>query len=157
MKNLNILITGYRCVGTSSLIDRIIYNNFRIEVLNTVGIDFKNKKDENFNYRFWIVPDKYNIFTEKYKCDYYILVFDITNRYSFEKIEEYYKYFIKRNKPFILIGNMIDKIDERIVKYDEAYELSKKLGIKYYIETSALSGEGINDIFNILKMDLSRN
>lgn len=154
MKNLNILITGYYSVGTSSIIERLIYNNFTMEILNTIGIDFRNKKDENFNYRFWIVPDKYNVFTKKYIYDYYILVFDITKRYSFEKIEEYYKYFTKRNKPFILIGNMIDKIDERTVSYDEAYELSKKLGIQYYIETSALSGDGINDIFNILKIEI---
>ena len=154
MKNLNILITGYYYVGTSSIIERLIHNSFTIDILNTIGIEFRNKKDENINYRYWIVPDKYYVFTEKYNCDYYILVFDITDRYSFEKIEEYYEYFTKRNKPFILIGNMIDKIDERTVSYDEAYELSKKLGIQYYIETSALSGDGINDIFNILKTEI---
>ena len=94
MKNLNILITGYYYVGTSSIIERLIHNSFTIDIINTIGIEFRNKKDENINYRYWIVPDKYYVFTEKYNCDYYILVFDITDRYSFEKIEEYYKYFI---------------------------------------------------------------
>jgi small GTP-binding protein len=82
-----------------------------------------------------------------------ILVYDVTNRNSFENIENWYNE-IKKASPniaLILVGNKIDLKEDREVKTQDGTELADKLGLSY-IETSAKTGENINDAFKMLAL-----
>ena len=46
-----------------------------------------------------------------------------------------------------LVGNVIDKEDERQVSEKEAMELAEELEFSHYHETSAKTGVGIRDMF----------
>ena len=77
-------------------------------------------------------------------CDGVILMYDITNRNSFDSISKWVKdiYDVKEeNFPLILIGNKYDLKDHRQVSEKEGLETAEKYKTLYF-ETSAL--EGIN-------------
>ena len=52
-------------------------------------------------------------------------------------------------KPFVLIGNKIDLVDERVVSKKEGLALAEELGASYF-ETSAKTGENLNAAFHDL-------
>lgn len=88
-----------------------------------------------------------------------IIMFDITNRTSFENVSiwaENIQTVISQETPKILVGNKIDLKSQRIVSYDEALSLSKKLNIKYF-ETSALENNCVEDLFVNLTIQLLNN
>ncbi len=80
-----------------------------------------------------------------------ILVFDVTNRTTFENIRNFYSK-VKKNSPeilLIIVGNKVDLIDKRKVKPEEGEKLAKELN-SLYIEISALIGENADKPFNML-------
>lgn len=108
--------------------------------------------------------------------DVMIIPFSVANRESFLRVKERWKsegtiYFVKYGNalsvthyvpgtPFIVVGNKIDlRNDEETVKkladknltmvtYEEGLQLAKEVGAAAYRETSALTGEGIKELFN---------
>lgn len=74
-----------------------------------------------------------------------VIVFDMSNKESFQKIDEYVQYFV-HNVPkgnLIIVGN---KIDLRCEVNDE--EIVDFVGEKFsFFKTSALLGEGIDNLF----------
>jgi small GTP-binding protein len=87
-----------------------------------------------------------------------ILVYDVTNRSSFENIDKNWYMEVKKASPniaLILVGNKIDLESEREVTHEEGEELAQKLALTY-IETSAKTGENINDAFKMLALQIIR-
>ncbi|UCD01924.1 MAG: GTP-binding protein, partial [Promethearchaeota archaeon] len=85
-----------------------------------------------------------------------IIVYDITNRESFEHVKKWYDIVIKVALPhivLILIGNKVDLNDSRVVSTEEGMDLAKDLGI-YYLETSAKTNENINDVFEWIALQI---
>ena len=78
-----------------------------------------------------------------------MVVYDITNMDSFRHVQNWIE-DIRNQSPktvlIILIGNKIDLEDKRVISYDEGSEFAIKNGI-IFGETSAKSGDGIDDIF----------
>ena len=66
------------------------------------------------------------------KADCCLLVYDITNRHSFEEIENYFNEKIKEkckeNIQVILLGNKTDLEEERVVSSEEGANFSLKNG-----------------------------
>lgn len=82
-----------------------------------------------------------------------LIVFDITARRSFENINSYLKEIEKNTTDYktvekILIGNKIDKMDERQVTKEEAETFAKSNGL-LYLETTA-EDSSISRVFQIL-------
>ena len=87
------------------------------------------------------------------------VVFDITNRLSFENldgwIDELNDFIGDIDLPITIIGNKIDLEENRVVSTEEGSEKASLLSKKgsshiSYIETSALSGENIEDAFILI-------
>jgi GTPase KRas protein len=79
-------------------------------------------------------------------------VYSITSRRSFEGVEAYYQDLVrvKGGAPnFVLVGNKVDKLDQREVTSDEGYALASRLGCRF-IETSAKTGVNVKDVFSAL-------
>ena len=163
-----ILTIGESGVGKTSILRRYVENKFERHHLATIGIDFQSKtikiKNKEIKLKIWDTAgqERYrNIANQTFRgADGIILVFDITDDYSFSRITDWMEQInaniSKDEIGLILIGNKCD-LEERMVPYEKGEEKAKELGIDYY-ETSALNGQCINDVFEALvKLILKKN
>ena len=99
--------------------------------------------------------ERYNSINDSYykNTNGILLVYDISNRESFEKIKDYYcpkiEEFCKKNIPIILLGNKADKENERQVSIEEGANLAVEYKFKFK-ETSCLKNENVADAFEDL-------
>ena len=162
-----ILTIGDGGVGKTSILRRYVENKFLKHHLSTIGIDFLSKtlkiKDKEIKLKIWDTAgqERYRQITSHiYKdADGIILVFDVTSEESFNQITDWMEQ-IKNNVSkeeinLILIGNKCDLAD-RMVEKERGEEMAQKLKIKYF-ETSALTGQGINEAFEELAKQIFRN
>lgn len=84
------------------------------------------------------------------KADAILLVYDISNKESFNIINDYYigkiKELCKQNLPVLLLGNMADKEHDRQISKEEGNELAKKKNF-IFKECSCLKNENVDDAF----------
>lgn len=84
------------------------------------------------------------------KVEGFMVVFDITNRQSFEDLNNYFlpkiQEYGNEEIPVMIIGNKRDMKDSREVSIDEAYELAEQFNY-IYKETSCLENYNLNEIF----------
>ena len=77
--------------------------------------------------------------------------FDITNSDSFDNMSQWQEEMLQQNGDedvlMFLIGTKKDLEAERAVSYEKARAFQKEKGIHFYFETSAKSGEGVEDVF----------
>lgn len=84
-----------------------------------------------------------------------LLVFDMTNRASFEHIKEWHAEVCERVQPhkvlFVLVSQKSDRDahGERMVSREEAQKLAGQLGMPY-VEASAKTGHNVRDAFDLL-------
>ena len=99
--------------------------------------------------------ERFNSLNESYykSADAALLVYDISNRKTFDLIKEHYcpkiKDICKKNIPIILLGNKTDKIKERQIQPEEG----TKLALDYkcmFKETSCFKNENVADAFEAL-------
>ena len=154
----NVSLLGETQVGKTSMISVKTGIEFDENQLATVGIDnfLDSAKFENQEYKFKIFDtagqERYNsISSQTLKvADGYILVFAVDKRSSFEKIDLWIKSIEEnvniKKKALILVGNKCD-LEKREVKKDEGEKFAQEYHMNYY-ETSAKTGEGIQEVFN---------
>ena len=99
--------------------------------------------------------ERYKAINQSYyrKADAALLVYDISEKKSFDVIRDYYcpkiKQFCKKDIPIILLGNKTDKEQLRQIKTEEGIELALKEKYKFK-ETSCLKNENVADAFEAL-------
>ncbi len=79
-----------------------------------------------------------------------LCVFDLTNRESFDHVPKWLDEIkaIAGEMPVVLVGNKSD-LPNRKVPREEAEDLAKKLNLRY-MESSAKTGDGVTDCFDLL-------
>ena len=161
------VIIGDHEVGKTSLVRRFVENKFSHDYRATIGLNILSHSIEFFGnnvvYSLWDVGAQ--VYFKRFRQTYYLgaqaafIVFDLTNRKSFESVKTWYQeledFIGGREIPIIIIGNKSDLGDQREVDYQDGVklvtELSKKPNIKIsYIETSALTGENVEDAFTLI-------
>ena len=99
--------------------------------------------------------EKYNAINESYyqKVGAILLVYDISNKKSFEQLKNYYcpkiEEYCKKNITILLLGNKADKENKRQVSIEEGTNLAVEHKYKFK-ETSCLKNENVVDAFEIL-------
>jgi len=81
----------------------------------------------------------------------YIVLYDITNFYSYVDVNNWIKIInenTQENSPIVLAGTKCD-LDERCIKTEIGEKCAEKFGIKFY-EISAKTGDNCNKIFSDL-------
>ena len=135
---LKILLIGDSGVGKTNLIERFISNTFTSNTKSTVGVEFVSKSykinNQVFKIEFWdtAAQERYRSITPVYYkgAKRAILVFDITQRTSFENIDKWMveiKENSSKDMKLMIVGNKKDLKDERQVKTEEALDKSKDL------------------------------
>ena len=102
----------------------------------------------------------YHTLTHNYyrKCDGVIIVFDVSNKDTFEKIHYWVKAVhdntdsSKKIKQ-VIIGNKIDLENERQVTKEEGEKMACSYSLKYF-ETSAKKDIGINEFMQSIIKDI---
>ena len=156
-----ILTIGDSGVGKTCLLMRFVENKFFSSHLATVGIDYKAKHitiDNNtIKLRIWDTAGQerfHNITQQYYKgADGILLVFDLSDKNTFYRLKNWLLQIQQHTRKvcIVLVGNKADK--EREVSKEEALELAKINNLEYF-ETSALSNEGIKEVFENLARQL---
>ncbi|KAK6291177.1 hypothetical protein J4Q44_G00384200 [Coregonus suidteri] len=159
-----IIMLGDTTVGKSSLLKRYTEEMFLDCINQTVGVDFyvhflEVKPGVSVKLQFWDTAgqERFRSVTRSYYRNSVggLLVFDLTNRASFEHVQEWHAEVCEHVKPhtvlFVLVGHKNDRVaqGERVVGHNEAEKLAGQLGMPY-IEASAKTGQCVTEAFELL-------
>lgn len=165
IETYKLVTVGDLCVGKTSILSRYKYEAIEDIYSPTVGIDFLSKnvflEDKTIRLIMWDTAgqERFKSLIPSYlkNADCVLLVFDITNRNSFDSLSKWLKDIkdnVQEGVEVIICGNKIDLTDKRIVKKEEVDKFCQEESL-IYIETSALTGEGIDNLFNTILEGLS--
>ena len=158
---VKILLVGDSGVGKSSLLARFISDSFD-EQSPTVGVDFKLKHVDVDGTRLKLTvwdtagQERFRTLTSSYYRGAHgvVFVYDVTSRESFENARETWRkevemYGTIANSVKIVIGNKIDREDERTVARKEGVAFAKEYGC-LFLECSAKTKVRVADAFDEL-------
>ena len=152
-----ICLLGEAGVGKTSLLTRFCDNSFKERYNNTIGVDFRviTLKCKNIisKIHIWDTAgqERFRSLALNYinNSQGFIFVYDITNRESFNNIENWVNLALEKNNKNIcnfLVGNKTDKEDERKVSVKEGEILAKEKNF-FFLETSAKTDDNVQKLF----------
>lgn len=159
---VKLLLLGDMAVGKTSLMMRLTDDEFNLNIIGTAGIDLKKKilniEGEDVKVLIYDTAghERFRLIAKsQYKgSNGIVLIYDITDRKTFDNVSKWMediKENIDNKVEVMLVGNKIDKTNDRLVKSEEGQALGEKFGVSFF-ETSAKTGEGVNSAFlNIVK------
>ena len=159
-------LIGASGAGKSCLLLRFTDNTFKTPFGMTIGIDFRiktmNIDGKIIKLKIWDIPGR-DLF-KSYPTSYYrgvnavILCYDVTDETSIMPIRNRYKHIKEatqdKDVEIILVGCKSDLNECRRVTFEEGEEIAKQLEITNFIETSAKTGENVNDMMETLTRDV---
>eukprot|EP00005_Dracoamoeba_jomungandri_P006412 CAMPEP_0174260838 /NCGR_PEP_ID=MMETSP0439-20130205/10698_1 /TAXON_ID=0 /ORGANISM="Stereomyxa ramosa, Strain Chinc5" /LENGTH=202 /DNA_ID=CAMNT_0015345181 /DNA_START=1 /DNA_END=609 /DNA_ORIENTATION=+ len=168
---LKIIVLGESGVGKTSLLIRYVENRFTLNTKSTIGANFLTKHmeidDKVATCQIWDTAGQerfQGLGTAFYRgSDGVIFVFDVTDRRSFEELEQWKNAFLIQvgqegnyDFPMIVLANKIDLEDQREVSTKDCKDWCAGKGIKWY-ETSAKDDTNVDVAFQqIARLVISR-
>ena len=154
---IKLLLIGNAYVGKTLIVQKFIDNTFSKSTVSTIGVDLQSKvidiNGKKVKYLIWDTAGEDRMKTMTYSyyrgCHVILVVFDVTERKSFQNVSTWVECidkFAKSNVLRILVGNKTDLEDKRVVSTEEGKELAAQNGLKYY-EISALKITGLHEMF----------
>ena len=147
---------GSGSVGKTSLIKRFAEGTFRETYIPTLGVDFATKVVQigEQTVKLVLFDTGGQELLGRLRPYYYrgangaLVCYDVTSKISYESLDNWISeiYLHVGQVPLILVGNKSDLTDQREVSREEAelYAEQKRL---HYVETSAKTGVGVNEMF----------
>ena len=159
MRSLKVVLVGDTKVGKSCILSRFVQGTFDRNSPPTIGAAFLTKVITTPNgpvrLQLWDTAgqEKFRSLAPMYyrSSAVAVLVYDVTSKTSLEGLEDWAAEIADKaphNIKLIVLGNKIDLVEERCVSTQSGQEFANGLNCVYYGETSAKTGEGINDVFN---------
>jgi len=150
-----LLIVGDAGVGKSSLMMRFVDNTFSEEPV-TLGIDHKDKMVQIDGVDVKLIihdtagQERFRTITSSFYRGAHgiVITFDVSDQVTFTNVPRWLKEIEKyanENVDKLLVGNKTD-LDKRAVQSSTAKEFAATYGLQY-METTAKSGEGVNEVF----------
>lgn len=166
IRSHKVVLVGESSVGKTSIIGQLRDGVFDAHYQATIGIDFGPKvihlaPDRPVKLQLWDTAgqERFRSLIPSYLRDMAacIVVYDITNRKSFDAVKTWVE-DAKRERGddapagaagglvLYIVGNKKDLEAERVVSTAEGEQLAQSLGC-FFAEVSAKSGAGVNDLF----------
>ena len=169
--NYKIIMLGDDFVGKTSLSKRIKNDTFDLNQITTIGVDsfirtINTKSGKKIEFIFYDTPGQERFISLAKTClkksDCAILIYDVTDKNSFDfVIQQWYKSILdfKEIQLIYLIGNKLDLISngkrKREVYEEEALKFSIEHNLRYF-EISCLEKTNIEKFFSDLVDEISK-
>ena len=145
-------------VGKSSIMKRMADDTFDLSYSTTKEADFRNIElnIDNKQVKVLIWDNSTYLAYKNFETifssgiDVEMIVYDVSNQLSFNNIVNWMNrgpFFDKPKYGYILVGNKIDA-NERVITKEKAIKFATEHSMPY-IETSAKTGEGIREAFQL--------
>ena len=156
-----IVLCGDGAVGKTSLRKQYLGLGFETDYLSTMGADFAlfdtTIGETQIRWQIWDLagqPMFEDVVTAYYtKIFGGVVVYDVTRKQTFDNVKRWVNNMLSnsgrdKDVPFVLLANKIDLREEgaETVSTEEGQKLADSLGVPF-IETSAKSGEGVQEAF----------
>ena len=161
MEKLKCVLIGETAVGKTSIITQYINNEFNPDVKSSIGVDnlMKEIEIENTKIKFelWDTPGQ-EIYTSANKIfmkdsDIALIVYDITNKETFEKVNHWINLVkeVNGNRNLIIgiAANKSDLYENTEVNKEEGEEYAKNINALFF-ESTAMEHENVVNIFEEL-------
>ncbi|GMH00891.1 hypothetical protein Nepgr_002730 [Nepenthes gracilis] len=160
-----LLLIGDSGVGKSSLL--LSFTSDRFEDLNpTIGVDFKMKYvdvgGKKLKLAIWDTAgqERFRTLTSSYYrgAQGIIMVYDVTRRETFTNLSDVWAkeidlYSTNQDCIKMLVGNKVDKEDERVVSKKEGIDFAREYGC-LFLECSAKTQVNVEQSFNELVLKI---
>ena len=167
INEIKLIVLGNTSVGKSSFILKYIEDKFVLNYIATLGMDFKQKKlklknGQEVRLRIYDTAgqERFKSVAVSFikKAEGVILIYDISNKATFESLEEWIKNIKesgKENLPIILVGNKCDLPPEkRQVELIEGKDKAEEFNLPFF-ETSCKEGINIKEVFEKIVEDIT--
>ena len=160
MKNIKCVVVGDGAVGKTSLLISYSSNHFMTDYIPTVFDNYTANvvlDGKFYLLNLWDTAGQEEFDTLRYlsypNTDIFLLCFSLVCRTSFHNIENKWIHelaYYCPNVPYILVGTKCDlcKHSTTRISYDEAINMAKRIDAIKYVETSALTQENLQQVFN---------
>jgi small GTP-binding protein len=154
---LKVVVAGDGAVGKTSLIRRYCEGKFEHTRVATIGVDFQTQKvelpDQTVKLSIWDMAGQERFAVVR--AGFYrgsraaALVYDVTEPQTLVDLTRWQEEVLTavQEQPFLVIGNKIDL--ERVIPTEEGRAFAESIGASY-VETSALTGDGVPALFETL-------
>ena len=161
MKHIKGILCGDASVGKSAIIRSLSGLEFIQDSRSTIAGAFFSKNfkinNEDFVIEIWDTAgsEKYHSVIPQFfrNANVICLVFDVTNRESYNNLN-FWINFAEMNAPLnvtiIVVGNKIDLDENRVISFEEGKRFNNSINGLAYLETSAKTGEGIDNLINLI-------
>jgi len=151
------IIIGDAGAGKSCLLHHFIEGKFKKSSSHTIGVEFGSKiiqvANRTIKLQIWDTAgqERYRSVTRSYYrgAAGALVVYDLTSRDTFQHLTNWLadaRTLARADISIIAVGNKCDMKDRRAVTYLEASRLAQENDL-LFLETSALTGEGVEDVF----------
>ena len=167
-KIYKIVVVGEQSVGKTTIIKYFCQKKFVTLYYPTLAVEFNiaeiMHKNQPIKLQIWEKPGKDIDFSDRTQTCFksahaVIFVFDIADKKSLhylqaikEKVDEFAKPHVYK----LIVGNKADLNEKRQIRWEEGFSLGTTWGADY-IETSAISGVSIKELFNKTVQGIERN
>ena len=159
--SVKVTLLGNSGVGKTCIIYRFTNNDYKEGTMTTRGADYSQKsitiKNQTINLDIWDTAGEENyrsLGRHFYKDSLIvILVYDITNRESFEDLKSLWYNDLKRYgekyQVLAIVGNKCDLFENEAVTEEEGRQFASEKNAEFML-VSAKAGDNINNLFNVL-------
>jgi small GTP-binding protein len=157
-QKVKVVFIGNSSVGKTALFTRFQSHDFIAGQPTTIGAACANvtitlENETAVNLIVWDTAgqETYRGIVPMYfsRCAFILIVYDITNRESFESVPGWIHLSLSKapeTAKIFLIGNKCDLAAKRVVTFAEGTECAHSHSAFLFLETSALSAEGVESL-----------
>ncbi|MBY8997917.1 MAG: GTP-binding protein [Candidatus Thorarchaeota archaeon] len=157
-----IVMLGDGAVGKTAMTTRFTQNHFDSDYKRTIGSDFAIKRlhiediDTQVTLQVWDLAGQPRF--ESVRQGFYrgsrggLLLYDVTRRRTFLNVDTWKEEAfsnLQNEIPLVLVANKVDLKESRVVTTEEGEKYAKKNGF-IYVESSALTGENVEEAYSTL-------
>lgn len=161
MRPLKVVLVGDTKVGKSCILSSFVNGTFDRNMPVTIGAAFLTKAVATdtglVRLQLWDTAgqERFRSLAPMYyrTSDVAILVYDVTSRDSLEGLREWAGEIADKaptTMKTVVVGNKIDLVDQRVVTWEIGEAFAESIQAVHYGETSAMSGDGIKEVFNVI-------